>query len=257
MTSGRATREARRQKMEQERLRVAREKATRQAVRVGTAVVLVLVVVLGGFLYWSDRRPGEEATETAATTTPSNIGPDNSVVVGDETAAVTIDLYEDYASKDSATFEKSAREQLATWAEDGDVQVHYHLLSTDDADSETTGTTADQDETSAGLKAVNAAAAVVNADPDAFPAFHELLLEHQGDDLTDDALIGYAVEAGASQDAVSTAISSLTYGDWATEATTASTVTTTPAARVNGTTVDDLSARTLRTAVTEALDSGE
>jgi len=249
MASGRATREARRLKMEQERARVAREQATRRATRVGAVVIVVVVALLVGFVFWQDTRRDDQA-DTAASATPANLGADNSVVVGEDTAPVTVAIYEDFQCPTCANFESTNREQLADWVADGDVQVQYRPVAFLDSYSTDNYST----------RATNAAGAVVNADPDVFQKFHDLLFENQpeegGAGLSDDELIDYAVQAGASEDDVRTAVEDQTYAAWAaqiTEDASTAEVAHTPTVLVNGTALDEVTKKSLKTAVTDAL----
>src|SRR3954466_11211510 len=96
----------------------------------------------------------------------------------------------------------------------GSAKVRYHGMASPD--------TAKNGQYS--TRALNAAAAVVNAaGPDAFQKFHDLLYAHQppetGSGLTDEQLIAYAQQAGASGSTVERQINDLTYGDWVKEVT--------------------------------------
>lgn len=249
MTSGRATREARRLKMEQERARVARQQATRRATKIGFGVVVLVVAIMAGFVFWQDSRRDQQAQDAAAAT-PANLGDDNSVVVGEDSAPVTVAIYEDFQCPTCAKFESANREQLADWVADGDVQIQYRPVAFLDSYSTDNYST----------RATNAAGAVVNADPDAFQDFHDLLFENQPDEggagLTDDELISYAVEAGVSEDDVRDAVENQTYADWAaqiTEDASTAEVAHTPTVLVDGTALDEVTKKALKSAVEAAL----
>ena len=109
--------------------------------------------------------------------------------------------------------------------------------------------------------ALNAAAVVAStAGPDALQQFHDLLYAHQPDEqtgsgLTDDQLISYAEQAGASGDAVESGIRDQRYGGWVERATDQASkdgVTGTPTVFVDGTELDDVSADGLSAAVAAA-----
>ncbi|MBT0769091.1 thioredoxin domain-containing protein [Kineosporia sp. J2-2] len=249
MVSGKASREARREKIAEARLRVARQEATRKAVRVGSLVIVLVVAVMAGLVFWQEHDSGQEAA-AATTATPANLGLDNSVVDGDDSAAVKVVIYEDFQCADCAAFESATRDQLADWVKDGDVQVQYRPVALlDDKSTDDYST-----------RALNALGAVVNADADAALEFQQLLLDNQPDEggagLTDDQLVDYAVQAGADEDIVRTAVEGRTYQDWTAQVTQdASTadVTTTPTVLVNGTALDDVTKKALKSAVTDAL----
>jgi protein-disulfide isomerase len=109
-------------------------------------------------------------------------------------------------------------------------------------------------------RALNAAGAVLAAGgPTAFQTFHDLLFANQPDEggsgLTDDQLVQYAEQAGATGTKVEQAIRDLTYGDWVKSATDQASkdgVTGTPTVLVAGQKLTDTSAAGLTAAVTAA-----
>jgi protein-disulfide isomerase len=109
-------------------------------------------------------------------------------------------------------------------------------------------------------RALNAAGAVLNAaGPDAFQKFHDLLYADQpaegGAGLTDEQLVAYAGQAGATGSEVQAQIHDLTYGDWVKKLTDQASkdgVTGTPTVFVDGTALSDLSAAGLTAAVASA-----
>ena len=109
-------------------------------------------------------------------------------------------------------------------------------------------------------RALNAAAAVVDtAGPDAYQKFHDLLFANQppegGSGLTNDQLVEYAGQAGATGSAVQADILELTYGDWVktvTDQASKDGVTGTPTVIVDGTKLTDLSPDGLTAAVQAA-----
>lgn len=149
-----------------------------------------------------------------------------------------------------AQFEAANREQLAAYVKAGDVQVQYRPIAfLDNASTDKYST-----------RALNAAAAVQNIAPDAFLGFHNLLFENQpgegGAGLTDDQLVKYAVQAGAPEAAIRTAVDDLTYEGWTARVTEASSkdgVSGTPTVLVDGTALKTPDAASLKTAVDTAL----
>jgi protein-disulfide isomerase len=132
----------------------------------------------------------------------------------------------------------------------GTVQLHYHGMAFLDTSANDKYST----------RALNAAAVVVNAaGPDAFQKFHDLLYANQpaegGSGLTDDQLIAYAQQAGASGSAVESGIRDLTYGDWVKEITDQASkdgVNQTPTVLVDGHQLEDRSVSGLTAAVQSA-----
>jgi protein-disulfide isomerase len=97
------------------------------------------------------------------------------------------------------------------------------------------------------------------AGPTGFQTFHDLLYANQPDEsgsgLTDDQLIAYAAQAGASGPTVEQQIRDLTYGDWVKQVTDQASkdgVTGTPTVFVNGRKLADLTADGLTAAVAAA-----
>jgi protein-disulfide isomerase len=152
---------------------------------------------------------------------------------------VTVDLYEDFQCPNCKTFEDESGSTLAQLVADGTVQARYHGMAFLD-------TSANDDYST---RALNAAAVVVaTAGPDAFQTFHDLLFANQpaegGSGLTDDQLVAYANQAGASGGTVEQDIRDLRYGDWVATATDQASkdgVTGTPTVFVDGTKLADLS----------------
>ena len=207
------------------------------AVAVVVAVVVVIVV------------------QTARTSTSTNAAvpahtANGVIVVGSADAPVTVDLYEDFQCPNCKAFEEASGSTLAQLVAAGTVQAHYHgmaFLNTSANDQYST-------------RALNAAAAVVNAaGPEAFQTFHDLLFAHQpaetGSGLTDEKLIEYAGQAGATGSTVLAQIRDRTYADWVATATDQASkdgVTGTPTVFVGGTKLADLSPDGLTAAVTAA-----
>jgi len=210
------------------------------------AAVLLIVAVVVVFAVQTSRT----ATAADAAAPANTVDSGQVIVVGSADAPVTIDLYEDFQCPVCKSFEDSAGSTLASLVADGTVQLHYHGMAFLDTSAN------DQYST----RALNAAAVVLNtAGPDAFQSFHDLLYADQPDEggsgLTDDQLIAYAEQAGASGETVEQDIRGLTYGDWVKEITDqASTdgVTGTPTVFVDGRQLEDLSASGVTAAVQSA-----
>jgi protein-disulfide isomerase len=219
----------------------ARAERRRRTVLGGVAVVIALVAVI----VVQTQRTGTSADAPA----PANA--DGTVVsVGSTEAPVTVDLYEDFQCPNCKTFEDESGSMLAQLVADGTVQARYHGMAFLD-------TSANDDYST---RALNAAAVVVaTAGPDAFQTFHDLLFANQpaegGSGLTDDQLVAYANQAGASGGTVEQDIRDLTYGDWVATATDQASkdgVTGTPTVFVDGEPLADLSSDGLTAAVAAA-----
>ena len=251
MTSGRSTREARQAKAAQLRSAAAKAEARRRTLLVSSVVAVLVVVIVSVFVVVQNTRR-DDATSSAAP--PANLGGDNSIVAGQDSAPVEVVIYEDFQCPYCAQFEAANREQLAAWVASGDVQVQYRPIAFLDSASTDKYST----------RSLNAAAAVVNSAPEAFEEFHNLLFENQpaegGAGLTDEQLIDYAVQAGAPEAEIRTAVEDLTYEGWTarvTEASSKAGVSGTPTVQVNGTALENLDAASLKSAVDAALTKAE
>ncbi|GAB3259602.1 DsbA family protein [Kineosporia babensis] len=212
----------------------------------GIVVVLVAVIV-GSFVLVQNTRRGEAVADTAA---PANLGPSNSITQGDDDAPVKVVVYEDFQCPYCAEFEAANREQLTAYVDRGDVQVQYRPIAFLDRAS------TDQYST----RALNAAAAVFDRAPESFVDFHNLLFDNQptegGAGLSNEQLIDYAAEAGATEPEIASAVRDLTYEGWTariTEQASKEGISGTPTVQVNGTSLESLDAISLKTAVDEAL----
>jgi protein-disulfide isomerase len=225
----------------------ARERAERRRRTVlgGVVAAVVVMVALVVVIVVQTQRTATSADAAV----PANTV-DGTVSVGSADAPVTVDLYEDFQCPNCKAFEDTTGGTLAQLVADGTVQARYHGMAFLDT------STNDQYST----RALNAAAAVVAAaGPEAFQSFHDLLFANQpaegGAGLTDDQLIAFAAQAGASGPTVQQDIRDLTYADWvktATDQASKDGVTGTPTAFVDGTKLADLSAAGMTAAVAAA-----
>jgi protein-disulfide isomerase len=224
------------------RARAERNRRTiRGALAGGVVVLLALVAVI---LVQSHRT----STSATAATPPNLTG--GVFVVGSASAPVTLDLYEDFQCPNCKAFEAETGSTIAQLVAAGTVQAHYHGMAFLDTSANDKYST----------RALNAAAVVFGAGgPTAFQAFHDLLFSNQpaegGSGLTDDQLVQYATQAGATGTSVKQAITSLKYGDWvktATDQASKDGVTGTPTVFVNGTKLADTSVAGLTAAVSSA-----
>ncbi|MGY1807764.1 DsbA family protein [Blastococcus sp. SYSU D00669] len=250
--SGDAERAAARRRIAEQRAAEAAARARAQRRRrllgglVAAALVAVAVVVVVAIVVQGHRTATAADAATPAHTTDDG----TAVVVGSADAPVTVDLYEDFQCPVCKDFEDAAGATLASSVADGTVRVRYHGMAFLD-------TSANDDYST---RALNAAAAVLDtAGPDAFEAFHDLLYANQpaegGAGLTDDQLVDYAAQAGASGEQVEQAVRDLTYGGWVQRVTDQASqdgVTGTPTVLVDGQQLSDLTADALSSAVSAA-----
>jgi len=225
------------------RTRAERRRRTLLGGMVAAVAVLVALVVVIAV-------QSHRTAPAADAAVPANTVDGTVIAVGSADAPVTVDLYEDFQCPNCKAFEDSTGHTLAQLVADGTVQARYHGMAFLD--------TSANDEYS--TRALNAAAVVLStAGPDAFQTFHDLLYANQpaegASGLTDEQLIEYAGQAGATGSTVQAQIHDLTYGDWVKKATDQASkdgVTGTPTVFVDGTKLADDSAAGLTAAVAAA-----
>jgi protein-disulfide isomerase len=242
----------------------AERTAARRRARVVTVVVAAVVALAVGAVVAVQQSRHDAAVAAAARPAgvPRNLLPDGGVAAVLAGAArppagtrpVTVELWEDFQCPACREFETAHRATLERWARQGVVQLVYKPVSFLDRASTTQYSS----------RAMNAAAAVVDAAPAAFPAFHDLLFTHQpaegGAGLTDAELVDLAVRAGAPRDAVASALAGRRFQGWVGQRTEdfSRRYTGTPTTVVDGVPLppDDprtvVSATSLRAAVTKA-----
>jgi protein-disulfide isomerase len=249
--SGESKREAARQRIAAKRAAEAAAQAAaarrRRTVIGGVVAAVVLVVALVVVVAVQTHRSSTPVDAAA----PANTSGNGYVfAVGSATAPVTLDMYEDFQCPNCKALEDSTGSTIHDLVTAGTVQVHYHgmaFLNTDANDDYST-------------RALNAAAVVADtAGTGAFATFHDLLFANQpaegGSGLTDDQLIAYANQAGATAPDVAVDIRNLVFGQWvkaSEDQASKDGVTGTPTVLVDGTKLSDLSPAGLTAAVTAA-----
>jgi protein-disulfide isomerase len=226
--------------------RAQAERRRRTVIGSAVAAVLVVVAVVVGIAVQTQRTSAPAKLAIPAHTVDSGYA----IPVGTSGAKVTVDLYEDFQCPNCKAFEAETGSTIAQLVAAGTVQAHYHGMAFLDTSANDKYST----------RALNAAAVVFGAGgPTAFQAFHDLLFSNQpaegGSGLTDDQLVQYATQAGATGTSVKQAITSLKYGDWvktATDQASKDGVTGTPTVFVNGTKLADTSVAGLTAAVSSA-----
>jgi protein-disulfide isomerase len=231
---------------EQER----KERRTR-ALLVTAAVVGVLLLVVAIVVAV---QAGRDTTGEAAEA-PSGVVDGYALAMGADDAPVTVTVYEDPMCPYCGLFEKASSDRLKEYADAGDVQVRYHVVSfLDDAST-----------TDYSTRAANALGVVLDtAGPEVAVKFHDALYANQpaegGPGLSDEQLIDLAVQAGAEEDAIAGPIADLAFEQWVVNSTgewSDRGFTGTPTVTVNGKKIDfqsaeDLLAKT-ETAIKEEL----
>jgi protein-disulfide isomerase len=224
----------------------ARAERRRRTVLGGVVAAVALLLALIAVVVVQTQR----TSTSASAAVPPNVVDGTVIAVGSAAAPVTVDLYEDFQCPNCKAFEDQSGSTLAQLVAAGTVQAHYHGMAFLDTSANHQYST----------RALNAAAVVANAaGAQAYATFHGLLFANQPDEggsgLTDDQLISYAAQAGASGEAVEAGIRDLVYGDWVAQAEDQASkdgVTGTPTVMVNGQPLEDLSAAGLTAAVNTA-----
>jgi protein-disulfide isomerase len=233
VSADRGRRDAARRRIEQKRAAEAAARAAEQRRRrtvvgaVVAAVVLVAAVVVVIAV-----QSGRTTTSADAPVPAGTSEQGTAIAVGDAAAPVVVDVYEDFQCPHCATFEEDVGDTLRQLADDGAVLLRYRPIAFLDGASTTDYST----------RALNAAGVVLDsAGTDAFRTFHDRLFAEQPAEgtagLSDDDLIGFAAEAGASGADVEDAIRDVRFGDWAARVTDAASkagVTGTPTVLVDG-----------------------
>lgn len=214
-----------------------KERRTRAMV-VGSVVVAMLLIVVALTYVLSQRDTTGEAAGA-----PAGAVDGYSVPMGPDDAPVTVTVYEDFMCPYCGLFEEVSSGKLKEYAERGDVQVRYHVVSfLDDASTDDYST-----------RAANALAVVLDtAGPEVAVEFHDALFDNQpaegGAGLPDEQLIDLAVEAGADEEAITGPIEDLSFEQYVVNATgewSDRGFTGTPAVAVNGEKVEFTDAENL------------
>jgi protein-disulfide isomerase len=222
VTSGSSNRTKRAEKIAA--LRAAEQKAAQRRRNTWVVIgVLALVVVVVGVVavVQSVRNSTPESAAVPSATLDDDAPPaeqvevtgtaDQTIAIGDPDAPVTVTVYADFQCPACRQFEAGARETLAGLVEDGTIRLEQRMMAFLDAASSTRYSS----------RALNAAACVVDAEPQAFTPFHDLLFEQQPAEgtagLPDARLAELAEEAGAGD--VGSCIEDEAYRAWVRDVT--------------------------------------
>jgi protein-disulfide isomerase len=216
---------SRRQRLRAEQEKTAREARVRRIITIsGIGVVAVAVI---GLVAW-----GIVSATSAAKQASNGVKATYAVVIGKDTAPVTLDVFQDFICPVCAEFEKANGAEVSKLVDAGTVRLRIHPLNF-------------LDDSSLGSKystrAANAFVTAWKAEPDKALAFNKLLYDNQPAEnttgLTDAKIAELAAQAGVSQAVIDT-FPQLTNADFSTNATNeafAQNVTGTPTVFVNGT----------------------
>ncbi len=228
-----------------------RKERRRRTVVITAVIGVVLALLLAaGYAVQSTRD-----TTGQTTTPPSGVVDKYAVPRGQDSAPVTVTVYEDFMCPFCGDFEAESRPVLKKYIDNGDVQVQYRVLSFLDRGSSGTQYS---------TRAMSALGVVLDTSgPDVAGKFHDLLYENQpaegSSGLSDSKLIDLAVQAGANKDDVSGPIKSVRFEQWVKNATDASSkdgVSQTPTVLVDGKKLEFSTIPELMSQLTAAIDAG-
>jgi protein-disulfide isomerase len=190
-------------------LRKEQERAERRRrnLMVGGVVLALLVIVVGGYFLSRALDTTEDVDAPAA-------GSKYGVTIGPDDAPHDVVVYEDFLCPFCGEFESESHEKLAELAQQGKVQVEYrpfNLLTS----------AGDYSARSAGAFSI----VLDKSGPVVAKKFHDLLYENQpseqGPFPSNDDLVKWAVEAGAKESDVESAIENGDGEKWVKDATQA------------------------------------
>jgi protein-disulfide isomerase len=182
----------------------------RTKVIAGIAVVAVLAVAVIGYVVYEQMKPSTSASDTIAlapadhTISAPAVREGNTVLVGKDTATVTVDVYEDFLCPICGTFEKTYGTDIKKAVEDGKVKIRYNILPMLNRLSKPEGYSTE-----------SANAALCVADDGKFNAFHAALFNSQPEEgdagYTKDQLIKLGKEVGVTSAGFESCVRNQTY----------------------------------------------
>jgi protein-disulfide isomerase len=208
---GGAERSARKKKQAARAVAQARSSGSdRTKVIAGIAVVAVLAIAVIGYVVFQQMKPstsGAEAIPLAPadhTISAPAVRDGNTVLVGKDTATVTVDVYEDFLCPICGTFEKTYGATIKQAVDDGKVKIRYHILPMLNNRSNPPGYSAD-----------SANAGLCVADEGKFNAFHAALFAKQPEEgeagYTKDQLIKLGKDLGVTSASFESCVQNQTY----------------------------------------------
>ena len=233
-------------------IRAEQERAERRRRSVVVSIVVIAVLALIGGIAYAVQSSRD--TTGAAGAQPANMQQKYVVPAGSSKAPATVDLYEDFQCPICNELEQASRSWLPQYLAAGKVRVRYHMMSFLDRSSNGHHYSS---------RAANAYAVVVDtAGTTVAEKFHTLLYEHQPAEgtngLTDDQLIAYAVQAGASRDKITQPIKDQKFKQWVVNATNQASqdgVSGTPTAFMDGKQIPFTGAAAMSQQIKAAVDA--
>lgn len=183
----------RREQLQQQREKEAKERRVRNLITYGIlgVAVLAIVGVIAAVVISSRNAPVAQGGGAATG--------DYTLVVGEADAPVTVSIFQDYMCPFCGRFERANRADLEAMVTDGTAKIEFHLMNF-------------LDDTSQGTKfstrAANALVTVAKAEPTKVMAFNAALFDAQPEEgtagLTDAQIADLARQAGVSNEVVAT-----------------------------------------------------
>jgi protein-disulfide isomerase len=238
-----------------EQLAASRRRQARRRGQVVTAACAAGLVALTGVgLAVQAQRNQTHTAPAAAYTGPVSAAGTDGIVVGYPDAPVTVDLYEDFMCPVCGLFESRTGADLLTLAADHRAKLAYHLLNFLDRLSSGTAYSS---------RAANAAACAADIGLP-FVKLHAALYANQPKEnstgLTDEELVAYGLQAGASRDRFAACVRDRTHLAWTNQMTETAFgqqgVQGTPTVRVGGQDMDWQNGQQIIDAVNRAAGAG-
>jgi protein-disulfide isomerase len=182
----------------------------RTKVIAGIVVVTLLAVAVIGYVVYDSMRP-KTSPDAAIPQAPAShvisapaVRDGSTVLVGKDTATVTVDVYEDFLCPICGTFEKTYGTDIKKAVEDGKVKIRYNILPMLNRLSKPEGYSTD-----------SANAALCVADDGKFNAFHAALFNSQPEEgeagYTKAQLIKLGKEVGVTSASFESCVQNQTY----------------------------------------------
>ena len=182
----------------------------RTKVIAGIAVVAVLAIAVIGYVVFQQMKPSTTGTQAIPlapadhTISAPAVRDGSTVLVGKDTATVTVDVYEDFLCPICGTFEKTYGSSIKQAVEDGKVKIRYNILPMLNRLSKPEGYSTE-----------SANAALCVADDGKFNAFHAALFNSQPEEgdagYTKDQLIKLGKEVGVTSASFESCVQNQTY----------------------------------------------
>ncbi|MFD5828855.1 DsbA family protein [Lentzea sp. NPDC060358] len=181
----------------------------RTKVIAGIAVVAVLAIAVIGYVVFQSN--SSSSTSDAIPLAPADhtisapaVRDGSTVLVGKDSATVTVDVYEDFLCPICGTFEKTYGTDIKKAVEDGKVKIRYHILPMLNRLSSPEGYSTE-----------SANAALCVADDGKFNAYHAALFAKQPEEgdagYTKDQLIKLGKEVGVTSAGFESCVQNQTY----------------------------------------------